>query len=486
MRLAGVWIADPATRFNFLRPVTPESSLLTRPSIGLLMLAIGLTVIMRGVTMWMLPTSFQADPDAYRAISVTIAESGVFGLTGAAGDPKPTAFRPPLYPWMISFVVFDGNLSRLGLGCFHLVLASLTSCCVFLVTRRLARQIDHADQDRWNDNRAWWGDRLGVIAAILVAVDPILLRQSTEVMTETLATTLTTAVIWLWCRWEADENHQTINSIVSPAGLGVLLALAYLCRPTFLVWAILLIAATVFKNRNRRGIVSAFVMGAIVTIAVIGWTTRNDRRFGHPIWATTHGGYTLLLANNDSFYRYLTDDSSRRTSFWQAWNADEFLNAYQHRYEGDPRSATFWKQEWTGQPSYAGATSEYDDDRLCYEAAVATIKRQPAVFVWSAVVRVARLWSPFPHDVSDRSKLITVAVACFYIAIYAAASTTMIRQRRIVFGSRWWAIWLLAFTLSGVHAVYWSNLRMRAPVVPAIAVVAVFCFKAGHRRARNR
>ncbi len=31
---------------------------------------------------------------------------------------------------------------------------------------------------------------------------------------------------------------------------------------------------------------------------------------------------------------------------------------------------------------------------------------------------------------------------------------------------------LLAIALTGVHLVYWSNMRMRAPVTPLLALVA--------------
>jgi hypothetical protein len=229
-----------------------------------------------------------------------------------------------------------------------------------------------------------------------------------------------------------------------------------------------LIAAVVVRSPNRRGLFSAAVIVSLVAVAVGGWTVRNARTFGHPIWATTHGGYTLLLANNDSFYRYLS-----KGRFGHPWDADDFLDAFQHRYEGDPREASFWSRDWDGEPSYEGGVSEYEDDRLCYESAVAAIKRQPKLFGWSAIVRVARLWSPFPHDLPGRSNKSIIIIGCFYTLLYAAVLVTIIRHRRTVFGSRWWAIWLLAVTLTGVHAVYWSNLRMRAPAVPAIMVLAV-------------
>ncbi|QDV41619.1 hypothetical protein Enr13x_14620 [Stieleria neptunia] len=442
----------------------------------MLLLAIGLTLSIRGLATFLDPDAFAADPDAYRVIAKTLRQSGVFGLTGADGSTRPIAFRPPLYPWLLSIGMPGGQASRLAVATLHLVLAALTSCFVFLATRHYVVQLRAAG--RTTDGLQAWrklpacdsGDRLGLAAALLTAIDPILLRQSVEVMTETLAATLTVAVIWMWSRWDAEDATTTGQraSIFFPLGIGSLLALAYLCRPTFLVWAVLLVLATPIRFRNRRGVRSALLIASIVALAVGGWTWRNTRVLGHPIWATTHGGYTLLLANNESFYRYLSEGQ-----FGQAWDATSFLNAYAHRYEGDPREAAFWRRDWTGAPSYDATVSEFDDDRLCYESAVATITRHPSVFAWSVVVRVGRLWSPFPHAVAGRSTPAALAVGVFYIALYVAVIVTVVRHRRRVFAGRWWAIWLLAITLTGVHAVYWSNLRMRAPIMPAIAILAV-------------
>ncbi|QDV84325.1 hypothetical protein [Planctomycetes bacterium TBK1r] len=444
----------------------------SRSNLRILLLAVGLTLLIRGGVIYFDSDAFVADPDAYRVIAKTLRQSGVFGLTGADGSTRAIAFRPPLYPWLLSICMPDGQLSRLAVAALHLVLAALTACFVFLSTRHFAAQLRES-------SRFDGGDRLGLAAVVLTAIDPILLRQSVEVMTETLAATLAAAAIWLWSGWNAAgaTSARKRGSIFFPLGIGGALALAYLCRPTFLVWAVLLVVATPLRFRNRRGVKSALVIASVVALAVGGWTWRNMRVLGHPVWATTHGGYTLLLANNESFYRYLSEGQ-----FGQAWDATSFLSAYAHRYEGDPREAAFWRRDWTGTPNYDAAVSEVDDDRLCYESAVATIKRHPSVFAWSMVVRVGRLWSPFPHAVAGRSTPATLAVGLFYVALSLAVIVTVARHRRRVFGSRWWAIWLLAITLTGVHAVYWSNLRMRAPIMPAIAILAV-CSVVGKRRA---
>ena len=49
------------------------------------------------------------------------------------------------------------------------------------------------------------------------------------------------------------------------------------------------------------------------------WAIRNQLQFGRPIVTTTHGGYTLLLANNPEFYQWL-----RAGPWGSVWRADQF------------------------------------------------------------------------------------------------------------------------------------------------------------------
>ena len=88
----------------------------------------------------------------------------------------PTAYRPPLYPLLLTGCVALGEYSRLAIGLLHLALGVATVGLVLVLGR-------------------WWGldRRAAALAALLVACDPILLRWSTQVMTETLATFLAVA-----------------------------------------------------------------------------------------------------------------------------------------------------------------------------------------------------------------------------------------------------------------------------------------------------
>jgi len=410
---------------------------------------------------------FSADPDAYARIAATLAETGVYGLTGLDDQPKPTAFRPPLYPYLLSTLVSQGQVSPLAVACSHTVLGAITVLCTFLIHQHLVGQQG--------------GQRFGLLAALLVAVDPILVQQSTLVMTETLATALASGVIWWWVRGGDGECTNVRGSVVWAVVLGVLLASAYLCRPTFLVWAVLLGGAIALRPAAtwKLRLVWCSLVLLPVAIAMCLWTERNRRAVGHPVWATTHGGYTLLLANNPSFYDYLRDGT-----WGESWDAQPFLRAYEHRYDGDPNTQQFWLTDWSTAPTLATAPAsqdrqienrqitEYEDDRVCYLAARATIDRQPGMFVWSCLVRFARLWSPLPHHTPGRSWLTVIAIGSYYSLIYVAVVLGLWRAGRSLLTAPWWPVWTLAIALSLVHAVYWSNLRMRAPIIPALAVIA--------------
>ena len=419
-----------------------------------------LALVVRGAVAYFRFDQLSGDPDAYARISETLADTGVYGLTAADGQPVPTAFRPPLYPYVLSWLVSGGTLSSAAVAVFHSLMGAMTALLAYLVFEKLAGSRGGA----WS----------GILSAALVTIDPILVQQSTLVMTETLATALAAVIFWWWFRvLEPDDSKGIGGKPVQVLILGVLLAAAYLCRPTFLVWAILLSAAVaLFPDsswRTRLGIPAMMLLPIAITLAL--WTQRNQQTMGHPIWATTHGGYTLLLGNNPSFYQYL-----REGGWGQVWDAGPFLAAHEHRHHGDPNSEHFWTKAWAETPPTGAANrrgvSEWEDDRICRDAALATIRRDPSTFAWSCLVRWARLWSPFPHQTPGRSPTGVIAVGVYYVLLYIAVVVGLWRAGVSSFRRQTWHIWTLAITLSLVHAVYWSNIRMRAPIMPALAVFA--------------
>jgi hypothetical protein len=413
---------------------------------------------LRGVVAWFAWDQFGADPDAYRAIADSLSQRGVFGLIAPSGEVVPTAFRPPLYPFVLSWCWGDHETSnRLWAATLHSVLGGITAGCIYGATKSWVGGIR--------------GTIAGIVAALLVIVDPILVQQSTLVMTETMAAAIVSVILW-W--WVTRISRQL--TLVSVLVLGFGLAAAYLCRPTFVVWGAMLIVCLALSNQpmgaqRLQRLVAACGVASIVLASVLGWSYRNLRVLGHPTWATTHGGYTLLLGNNPLLYRHLRDHGPL-----EPWDASRFLNAYAHRYEGDPTTDDFWFQPWDQpvrpQPELSASLTEHADDQLTYRAAKATIDRDGGMFVRSSLYRVAMLWTPIPQATQQRSIAKRITIGLYYCLLYLAALIGVVRMGRRWRESTSWPIPALLLTLTLVHAVYWSNMRMRAPAMPAIAMLA--------------
>ena len=125
-------------------------------------------MLIRGGVLLLTPDALREDPDGYRRLAENLVAHGTFGdgqrahgLPPAAVSAAADRLRGP------------GRLQPRG----H---------------RRAARRPRRGDRGLVLVLGRWWGldRRAAALAALLVACDPILLRWSTQVMTETLATFL--------------------------------------------------------------------------------------------------------------------------------------------------------------------------------------------------------------------------------------------------------------------------------------------------------
>ena len=399
------------------------------------------TLLVRGGVLLGTPDSLRDDPDAYRAIAENLCDYGTFGH-----GHIPTAYRPPLYPILLVPCVACGPWARAAVGVVHLVLGLATIWLTYWIAQ-LWDLPEHGSRRKY----------LPLLAAVLVAVDPILLRQSSLVMTETLATFLATATLaaLAWMR----EKPSLATTLAAGGAAG----LAILCRPTFLPWVALVGLLLIFVEHAQRfrlpariAFFASFVGG--VGIVLAPWAIRNIVQFGNPIVTTTHGGYTLLLANNPSFYDYLRSDP-----WGSVWNGDE-INRW-----------------WANEVPHTTPEEDLRADQIAYARAEETIRQQPSMFCWSCMVRMGRLWQPLPHQVLPQEGIVgqtfRYAIGLWYVAELALAVLGVVLLRRVLFQPNMlWAI-LLALCFTCVHALYWTDMRMRAPLMP---VGGVGC------RGRNR
>lgn len=444
------------------------------------------TLLIRGTVFWTMRANLQQDPDAYREIAENLLRHGEFAL--GKGEPEggrnpfhPTAYRPPLYPVILSNLpTADGQqLSLPKVAALHLLLGVATVSLTWLASRRLLDcRVGPATEGRAGPLQ---GHRIGgpalataslshptfapLMAGFFVACDPLLLNQQTLVMTETLAAFL--AILSLWSLARFDATRSWFDAALAGGAIG----LAVLCRPTFLPWLGLvgLVMLLVRGGPNHKSQISDFrfanvgwraanLMGLVVAAAGVmsPWAIRNYRVFGKPIVTTTHGGYTLLLANNEPFYEWLQTKSGGLP--WVP--GDDFSQLY--------RRTVFM--------GITGGSNEEFQDRLCYEQAFRTIQSSPSLFFWSNLYRVGQLWSPLPHKLkpeeSARWRLLRYATCAWYCGVYVLVAVGIWCLRSKLLQPPWgWGL-LLCLTFTTVHTFYFTNMRMRAPLMPFVAIVA--------------
>ena len=443
-------------------------------------------LILRGGMLWMHSGHLVEDRDAYLAIAQSLANGHGYS------DPatrQPTAYRPPFYALVLAPVISLAG-PETGVALLHLVLGTATVFLTLLLGRRLGLQ------------------GAAVFAALLVAVDPLLLQYTTFPMTETVFTFLATLLLTLSIGEKSSEEiadssnlsrtgHRFRNSHGRGIAVGFVFGMCALCRPT--IWAFGLLTAlwwcwhvarTAKSSTQQKGVRSNFpesprtgkarfapigpVPFMLVGVAaiVLPWLVRNVVVMGHPVLTTTHGGYTLLLGNNPVFYREVV-----RKPWGTVWSD-----------AGHESTQAVWHQALLEQmrDELSFEATEVDRDRWMYRRAWQSIKNEPRLFVAACWLRFRRFWhfAPLGQAAEPIPVAARRAVALFYILVTIGLFLGLAKLKRTDW-FRWTPIVLLLASFTLVHLFYWANVRMRAPLIPAIALLAAFGY-GGWMRKKHR
>jgi 4-amino-4-deoxy-L-arabinose transferase-like glycosyltransferase len=357
------------------------------------------------------------DPDNYLSLARSLADGRGFMLEG-----RSTAYRPPLYPIvLVPLVAALGDRIAWGIAVLHVALGGATAVLAGVAARR-------------------WGMSHGraLIAALIVACDPVLVSQARMVMTETLAAFLVVATI------AALAEGGWRGTLAGGVGFG----LASLCRPSLLPAAVLAMTAAAVAGPGTRAdrLRRAALLGLATLATMTPWAWRNARVFGEPVWTTTHGGYTLALANNPVYYADVLDGPPG--AVWSGPN--------QRR----------WFVETTD--AMAGL-SEPESDRRLRDAALRLLWDRPRDFARASLARLGRFWGVSPAG-AVYPRALRLATSVWTIPLWIALGLGLLRRTLWSWPQVTAPIFVLS--LSAVHAVYWTDMRMRAPIVPAIALIA--------------
>ena len=188
----------------------------------------------------------------------------------------PTAEYPPLHPFVVSVFARLGARSveaqRLGLT----VIGSATVALVGLVGRQIA------------------GARVGLVAAGLAAVSPMMFLPEATLMSEAIFVFLVTLALFLAGVIRATPRLRAF------AVLGLVLGLAVLTRAEAAVLTLLLVvplATAVTGISVRRRLTLGAVALAMVGVVVVPWAVRNQTTFHSFVAVSNNLGTALAGAN---------------------------------------------------------------------------------------------------------------------------------------------------------------------------------------------
>lgn len=415
----------------------------------IVLLAIGLRLGVLAIY----PAWLNEDRDAYLGIAKSIAEGRGYSVPESN---QPTAYRPPLYPLFLAGLLWLGATPiTLGLG--NVVMGAIS-----------------VGLTGWAGLR-WWGIGPAIIAAAIVAVEPLGLANTPLLMTETMATCLLAA--WLVAAGATARGAMcSPNTVVgcedtgrrSDGALlaGFIAGLGTLCRPILLPttlagWVWLMYASR--PNRQtlvttlRRQMTGSMVFIGGCGIVLLPWVVRNTLVMGAPIMTTSHGGYTLMLGHNAAYSAEVVHGPSG--AVW----SHASLTAWQKEVDAQLLNQRIQPHE------------ELRRDRAMSKMAWATISSDPVEAVRSAGTLLSRLWSLAPLSTAERPvpRSVRSLIALFNGALFLLAAAGLLglfRSDLRLAGLL--STPVLVFTV--MHSLYWADQRMRAPLVPALALLAAW------------
>ena len=144
-------------------------------------------------------------------------------------------------------------------------------------------------------------------------------------------------------------------------------------------------------------------------------------------------------------------------------------------------SLSHWQQSLEAEMAdeRPAIVSEPQRDRWMSARAWETIEEQPVLFLRSCLTRLLRFWNPVPLNTPDRpvSVFLALGVGIFSAGLFAGVIASAVRFRitALPHEGDWLTrcAWCLIISMTLVHLIYWSNIRMRTPLEPFLALLVI-------------
>ena len=388
------------------------------------------------------PSDLTSDNDGYLAHAHPFAEGR--GYLGPYSD-RPTAFRPPAYPVALGILIAIGCSDRVAVA----VISAVSSVLILWLTKTLAQQSGLTLHFQF-------------LAVSGVALDPLLVRYAVLPMTEVPCTAVLLAAVLLFRSTKEYGRPENRRAVIA----GVLFGLGTLIRPVILISCVFLslhrfLRVARVPPTGATSTIAArcriLLPGVVAGLVLLPWVVRNAVQLQSFVPATTHGGYTLALGNNPNFYRDVINGDDDFP-----WNGAA-LDAWQRRMIDQSKESGV---EQVNEPA---------SDEWYYQQAFAAIRAEPASFLKAVALRLRRFWALTAAE-SQTGVVVSAVIGVWYVLIWIG----LVWDRLSVFWLRKTGcyksltdLWLVVLSFMLMHSVYWTDARMRAPIMPILIVLSL-------------
>lgn len=353
------------------------------------------------------------------------------GFSNPYGDDTgPSAWEPPLYPYLIAavFKVFAiyTYASAWVLLSINSIFASLTTIPVFLIARRT------------------FGERVAIWSARAWALNPYVWYWSVHWIWDTTLTPLILALVFLIAL--ELEYWPGLRGWVL---FGVLWGVAALANPASLSF-LPFCGLSIWWRRYRRGLPSlaGVALSSFVFFLVLSpWLIRNYEVFGRFVFIRDDFGLQLRLGNNKF------SDGMLFASLQPNLNPPEF--------------------------EYFKRMGELKYEAFCRQRAFDWIRAHPSRFAIISLKRFFYYWNGVPRPTNSLSPVdfrSSLFLASSVLAIWGAGRA--VRQKRP-------GAWLFAGLILTYPVVYYfvfPHARYRHPIEPELFILIVFLLSETGRR----
>ena len=365
-------------------------------------------------------------------IARSIAQGHGYG--SPYGDSTgPTAWEPPLYPYLMAavFKVFGVYTypSAWALLTINSLLSALTCIPIYLIASKT------------------FGERVALHSAQAWAFLPYVWYWSVHWIWDTTFTPLILSLILL-VSLELEEPREWRYWLI----FGLLWGLGALANPTMLAF-LPFCALWIWRQRHRRGLSSlsgVALSSAIFFLVLTPWVVRNYEVFGRFVFLRDDFGLQLRLGNGDG--------------------ADGMSRVY---LQPNLNELEFEKFQRMGELAYAAD---------CKSLAFDWIRAHPGRFLVISMKRAFYYWNGVPKPTDS------TAFWDFRSSLFLASSVLAIWGLILALRQKRPGAWLFAGLIATYPAVYYvvyPHARYRHPIEPELLILAVFLLSQVKDRTRK-